>query len=122
MLRAPVTTALVASRSPSPEATGSRVEPPHERTTITPPRASTERPIATASHRRPILMRESLNEQRINTLLKCYKNADEEHAANMAIMRLQEQREKEMLVQEKLKTEQEEIKLEILKLQLKKLQ
>ncbi|XP_022837664.1 uncharacterized protein LOC111364840 [Spodoptera litura] len=39
MLRAPVTTALVASRSPSPEATGSRVEPPpHKRTTITPPR------------------------------------------------------------------------------------
>lgn len=41
-------------------------------------------------------------------------HAEEEHAIKMKILRLQEEKEKEMLKQEKLKTEQEKVKLEIL--------
>lgn len=45
-------------------------------------------------------------------------HAAEEHEIKMKILRLQEEREKEILKQERLKTRQEEIKTQILELEL----
>ncbi|KAL4709207.1 hypothetical protein ACJJTC_010507 [Scirpophaga incertulas] len=79
---------------------------------------------ATTSRRRPVLRRErevrSLNSERINTLLQCNTRAEEENSLQMKILQLQEEREKEILKQERLKTKQE-LKLEILKIQLENL-
>ncbi|XP_028159043.1 myb/SANT-like DNA-binding domain-containing protein 3 [Ostrinia furnacalis] len=80
---------------------------------------------ASTSRRRPVSRREreanNLTTERLNTLLRCNTHAEEEHAIQIRILKLQEEREKlrlqeqlEILEQEKLKTKQEKVKLEIL--------
>ncbi|CAH2100809.1 unnamed protein product [Euphydryas editha] len=79
----------------------------------------------TTSRRRPAFKDKSgtpdLIKEKIETLLKASVHAIEEQEIKMKILRIQEEKEKEILNQELIKTKQEKIKLNILEMQFQNL-